>query len=245
MDYNSQREKLMLPEYGRNIQNMIRHAIRIEDREERNRAARTIISVMASTNPNYKDIEDFNHKLWDHLFAISDYELDVDSPFPKPERPEKKRPPRVFYPQKPIRYRHYGKNVEYFIEKARSVEDTEVKEKFVEALANLMKKSYLTWNRDSVNDELIINHLREMSEGNLVFNEAHSKMTSTQDILGLNKKKPQHQQQPQGKNFKKGGKKFKKHYNNNNQNQQAGQYSNQHRPHNPPPRNAPDNPKTE
>ncbi|MBW7936001.1 MAG: DUF4290 domain-containing protein [Flavobacteriales bacterium] len=237
MDYNSQRKKLLLPEYGRNIQNMIWHIIEIEDREERNKAARTIISVMASTNPNYKDIEDFNHKLWDHLFAISDYRLDVDSPFPKPERPEAKQTPHLFYPQKPIRFRHYGKNLQYFIEKARAVEDLEIKEKFVEALANLMKKSYLTWNRDSVDNDLIINQLKEMSNGELVFNEANSKMTSTQDILGMNKKKPQ--QPIQGKNFKKGGKKFKKHFNN----PQGGQFSSQPRPQNSAPRNKPDNQK--
>lgn len=239
MIYNSQREKLLLPEYGRNIQTMVQYAVNIQDREERNRAARTIISVMASTNPNYKDVEDFNHKLWDHLFAISEYKLDVDSPFPKPEPEEKKQPPRLHYPQQNIRYRHYGKNIENFIEKAKETEDPELRNKFIEVIANLMKKSYLNWNRDSVNDELIKQHLLEMSDGELVFNDTH-RMTSTHEILGLNKKNQQQSQpQKQGKSFHKkgfqqgGGKKYHKNFQKNN----GGSGFQSNRPKQHPPQN--------
>lgn len=219
MEYNSQREKLLLPEYGRNIQKMIQYAVEIEDREERNRAARTIVQVMAQTIPNSKELEDYTHKLWDHLYIISDYKLDVDSPYPMPD-PEKKdqRPDRLLYPSKAIRYRHYGKNIEYFIEKAREMEDPEMKDRFIEVLANLMKRSYLNWNRDSVNDELIKDHLLELSAGDLMFKENH-RMTSTNEILGQNKQKGFQQQQNNNskqKNFHKktnGGGQHRKKFN--------------------------------
>jgi hypothetical protein len=236
MDYNSQREKLILPEYGRNIQEMIQYATSIEDREERNKAARTIVSVMAATNPNYKDIEDFNHKLWDHLFIISGYQLDADSPFPLPMPSEKTIPAKLKYPQKSIKYRHYGKNIEYFIEKALKAEDQEIRDKFTEVLANMMKKSYLNWNRDSVNDELIKHHLVEMSEGELAFKESH-RMTSTSDILGLNKKNPASQQNPkqgfQKKGFHQGGKKFKKNFQKNNMSKSGPTDINRPKPNQP------------
>jgi len=197
MDYNSQREKLLLPEYGRNIQKMIHHAILIPDREERNRAAQTIVNVMTQTIPNSKELEDYNHKLWDHLFIISNFQLDVDAPYPMPD-PEQvdAKPAKLIYPQKSIRYRHYGKNIEYFIEKAKQMEDPEMQDKYVEVLANLMKRSYLNWNRDSVNDDLIKDHLVELSDGELEFKESH-RMTSTNEILGLNKPKNFQQQQNQ------------------------------------------------
>lgn len=188
MEYNSQREKLLLPEYGRNIQVMVEKALKIENREERNAAAHTIVSVMSQTNPNYKDVEDYNHKLWDHLFYIANYQLDVDSPYPKPEsRAEKSQPKRIAYPGKKIVYKHYGKNLEYFIEKAKTMDDPEMRDRFIEVLVNLMKRHYLTWNRDSVNDDLIKEHLMEISKGEFQFKDSY-RLTSTQDILGMQKK---------------------------------------------------------
>lgn len=212
MEYNSQREKLLLPEYGRNIQKMIQHAVSIEDKEERNRAAKTIIQVMTQTIPNSKDMEDYNHKLWDHLFIISDYKLDVDAPYPMPD-PDKRdeKPERLNYPSKPIKYRHYGKNIEYFIEKAKEMEDPEMKDRFIEVLANLMKRSYLNWNRDSVNDELIKEHLVQLSDGDLIFKENH-RMSSTNEILGQNKQK-NFQQQKQKGFHKKGNNPHRKKFN--------------------------------
>lgn len=211
MQYNSQREHLLMPEYGRNIQKMIQCAIKIEDREERNKAAKTIISVMAQSVPNQKDVEDIKQKLWDHLFIISGYQLDVDSPYPMLEAKEKKESKRLPYPNKKIKYKHYGKNLEYFIEKAKEIEDKEVQAAVSETLANLMKKSYLNWNRDSVNDELIKEHLVELSDGVLEFKENH-RMRSTNEILHQNNKnKPMQNNQ---NNKKKGlnQKPFKKKY---------------------------------
>ncbi len=215
MQYNSQREHLLMPEYGRNIQKMIQCAIEIENREDRNKAAKTIISVMAQSVPNQKEIEDIKQKLWDHLFIISDFKLDVDSPYPILEAKEKREVKRLTYPHKKIKYRHYGKNLEYFIEKAKAIENKEVQEAVSETLANLMKKSYLSWNRDSVNDELIKEHLVELSDGVLEFKENH-RMRSTNDILHQNnknkpavhnnqnnKRKGQHNHSNNNKPFKK------------------------------------------
>ena len=169
MEYNSQREKLILPEFGRNIQSMVNYTITIPDRAERTRASKTIIQIMAQNTPSLnKDQEDFYHMLWDHLHVIAKFELDVDSPYEKP-KPEDlvREKKKLQYPNKRIRYKHYGKNVEYFIAKARQTKDPDMRDKFIESLANMMKKAYLSWNRDSVNDELIKDHLAEMSEGEL------------------------------------------------------------------------------
>ena len=113
MIYNTQRPKLIIPEYGRNVQNMVDHAVSVEDREERNKVAHSIIDVMGNLNPHLRDVPDFKHKLWDHLFIMSDFKLDVDSPYPKPT-PEsfQEKPRRVTYPENGIRYRHYGRTIE-------------------------------------------------------------------------------------------------------------------------------------
>lgn len=191
MEYNSQREKLILPEFGRNIQSMVNYTITIPDKAERTRAAKTIIQIMAQNTPSLnKDQEDFYHMLWDHLHVIAKFELEVDSPYEKP-KPEDlvREKKKLQYPNKRIKYKHYGKNVEYFIAKARQTKDPEMKDKFIEALANMMKKAYLSWNRDSVNDELIKDHLAEMSEGELIVTDKH-KISSTTEILGNSAQKP-------------------------------------------------------
>lgn len=185
MEYNSQREKLILPEYGRNIQSMVNYTLTIEDRAERTRAAKTIVQIMAQNTPSLnKDQEDFYHMLWDHLHIIARFQLDADSPYEKPTADilvkEKKK---LEYPNKRIKYKHYGKNIEFFIQKARQTKDPEMKNKFIEVLANMMKKAYLSWNRDSVNDELIKEHLAEMSDGELIITDQH-KLSSTSEILG-------------------------------------------------------------
>jgi hypothetical protein len=183
MEYNTSLQKMVIPEYGRNIQKMIQFAMTVEDREERNRVARAIINVMGQLNPHLRDVTDFKHKLWDHLFIISDFQLDVDSPYPIPERGIlETKPERVPYPTGDIRYRHYGKTVERLIGKGKEMEDQAMKDAFSEVLANLMKRSYLAWNRDSVNDEVILQHLEELSKGNLKLLDK-SKLASTSDIL--------------------------------------------------------------
>ncbi|MFC2138444.1 DUF4290 domain-containing protein, partial [Bacteroidota bacterium] len=151
MDYNTDREKLILPEYGRNIQKMVEFVISIEDREERNSMAHAIIQIMGNMNPHLRDINDFKHKLWDHLAIMSDFKLDIDFPYEVPARETfTSKPRKVDYNDREIRYKHYGKTIELFIERAVDMEDDEVKVALIGVIANHMKKSYLTWNKDTV-----------------------------------------------------------------------------------------------
>ena len=168
MKYNNKLKRLRMPEYGRIIQDMVDHAITIEDREERNLAANTIIQVMGNINPTLRDNRDYKHKLWDHLHLIADFKLDIDSPFEVPTMDHfQGKPDRVPYPYTNIRIRHYGKIVEGMIEKALEIEDEEQRQAFTRQIANHMKLSYLTWNKDNVTDEIILESLRELSGGRL------------------------------------------------------------------------------
>ena len=182
MEYNSSRPPLIISEYGRNIQKMIDHAISVEDRNERNKVAQAIIAVMGQLNPHLRDITDFTHKLWDHLFIISDFKLDVDSPYPKPARETlNQKPEKIKYPSKDIRFLHYGKNVEMMIEKAIAYEDGPEKTALIEIIANLMKKFYLTFNRDSVGDDVILKQLTLLSKGALKADNL--RLSASNDIL--------------------------------------------------------------
>jgi len=173
MEYNTQLEKLILPEYGRNVQKMVQVVLQEPEREKRNKLALVIIEVMQLMNPAQKDVEDFKHKLWDHLHIMGNYQLEIDSPYPKPVRAEmEKKPEQVPYPAGGIKYMHYGKVVEKFIERAMQIEDQEKRMVMAELTANLMKKDYLAWNRDAVADETIFAHLEEMSKGVLKFEES-------------------------------------------------------------------------
>lgn len=188
-DYNTQRKKLVLPEYGRNIQKMINYAVSLEDKEERNKAARAIIAIMGNMNPHLRDVSDFKHKLWDHLAIISDFKLDIDSPYetPTPEiLYEKPRP--VDYNQSSIRYKHYGKIIERLIEQAVKFDEGKEKEVLIRLIANHMKKCYLTWNREAVTDEIIFKDLEALSGGKLVANQ-DLKLSDTREILSKTKKK--------------------------------------------------------
>lgn len=168
-DYNSTRPKLILAEYGRNVQNMVDYICTIPDREERNRLAQVVIDMMGVLNPHLRDVSDFKHKLWDHLFIISDFKIDVDSPYPIPKRDEiHNKPERLKYPQQPIRYKHYGRMVEDMIAKAKEMDNEENRQRMALSIANFMKMAYLSWNKDSVSDEHIIDDLRELSKGALI-----------------------------------------------------------------------------
>ncbi|ATA93196.1 methionyl-tRNA formyltransferase [Capnocytophaga canimorsus] len=168
MEYNTERSPLIIPEYGRHIQKMIEKAVQIENREERNNTARGIIGVMGNLNPHLRDVPDFQHKLWDQLFIMSNFELDVDSPFEKPT-PEvlSKRPDRLSYPQNFPKYRFYGNNIKKMIDVCMSWEEGEMRTALAYAIANHMKKSYLNWNKDTVEDEIIFQHLHELSNGKI------------------------------------------------------------------------------
>ena len=141
-DYNTQRKRMALPEYGRNVQKMVDHIKTIEDRDERNRAAKTIIQIMGNLNTHLRDVGDFKHKLWDHLALIANFDLDIDSPYPVPE-PEKfvEKPSQVPYKQKDIRFLHYGRIVELMIDAASEMPDGDEKEYFTTLIINQMKKS--------------------------------------------------------------------------------------------------------
>ncbi len=190
-DYNTRRPKMVIPEYGRNIQKMIDHAMTVENKEERNKIANAIISVMGQLNPHLRDIADFKHKLWDHLFIISDFKLDVDSPYPLPDREAiAKKPEKLAYPENNIRFKHYGKTIENLIEQAILIEEKEEKNALIRIIANLMKKTYLTFNRDSVNDELILADLKTLSQGKLQLEDTFE-FLSTDEILSVDKSKRQ------------------------------------------------------
>ena len=188
MDYNSNRSKLALPEYGRNLQNMVNHIKTIEDRNERNRAARTIIDIMGTMYPYLRDINDFKHKLWDHLAIMANFELDIDYPYTPPSPEFFNTPPlRIPYSYNQIKYRHYGKTIEYLIEKATVYEDEKERDLLIKLIANHMKKSYVVWNKDSVTDDKILLDIEELSKGKIKCSDLT--LTETKDILFRNKKK--------------------------------------------------------
>lgn len=183
MDYNTSRSKLVIPEYGRNVQQMVEYAIAIEDRDKRTRLATLIVNVMAQLNPSIRELHDYKQKLWDHLHIISDFRLDVDSPYPLPIKENlDARPERLSYHTNGIRYRHYGKHIENLIAKVIEFEDGPKKDELIKMIANQLKKSYLTWNRDSVADEVIAAHLAELSQGKLTLAEGVA-LARTHDIL--------------------------------------------------------------
>jgi hypothetical protein len=218
MEYNTSLPKMIIPEYGRNIQKMIDFAITVADKEERNKVARAIIDVMGQLNPHLRDVTDFKHKLWDHLFIISEFRLDVDSPYPRPT-PEtfQTKPELLKYPSNDIRYKHYGKTVERIIEKAKEYPEGDERNALVEQIANLMKRSYLNWNRDSVNDEVILKQLNELSKGQLKLAD-NSSLRSTQAFVPRNNNQQQ-----------RSGDRDKKRVHNNNGGKQNNNNNNQHR----------------
>ena len=186
-DYNTSRKKLILPEYGRNIQKMVNHLKTIEDREERNKAARTVIGVMGNLNPHLRDINDFKHKLWDHLAIIADFDLDIDSPYEWPEKAKlEEKPNTVHYNQHSIRYKHYGRSIGLMIEKAVELEPGEEKDDLVQMIAYHMKKSYLTWNREAVSDQEILTDLKTLSGGRLEVSQ-DLKLPDTKELLAKNR----------------------------------------------------------
>lgn len=165
-DYNSTRPDLILAEYGRNVQNMVDYICTVPSKDERNRLAQVVIDMMGVLNPHLRDVSDFKHKLWDHLFIISDFKIDVDSPYPLPNKDDIRHMPELLaYPQHRIRYKHYGHIVEKMIAKAMTATSEEDRTKMALSVANFMKMAYMTWNKDSVNDQHIIQDLEELSGG--------------------------------------------------------------------------------
>ncbi len=187
MKYNTEEKKLVMPEYGRNIQNMVDYCITIQDREERKRCANTIINIMGNMFPHLRDVNDFKHILWDHLAIMADFKLDIDYPYEIVKKEELySRPPRILYNNSRIRYRHYGKTLENMIQKATEFEPGVEKDQLVKLLATQMKKSFLAWNKESVEDRKIFKDLDELSEGRIVLDEEVHKLAEVRDILARN-----------------------------------------------------------
>jgi hypothetical protein len=196
MEYNTARPDLKIPEYGRNVQRMVDYCLSIEDRDHRNKVAQSIIDVIGNLNPHLRDVPDFKHKLWDHLFIMSDFKLDVDSPYPIPTPSTfEDKPDKVNYPDTINRFRHYGHIVRKMVDYAAQLEEGELKEGLVISIANQMKKSYLMWNKDTVDDDVIFDELAKLSEGKIqlsgieLSNNFHYQTHSNKNHRGRNKRK--------------------------------------------------------
>ena len=184
MEYNTTRAHLILPEYGRNVQNMITHAMEIADREERNRAAQAIIEVMGQLNPHLRDVDDYRHKLWAHLFIMSDFQLDVDSPYEIPKKESFLEKPKLMpYPKSNIRYGHYGQYTQKILKKAKEIKDEKEIAYLTATMGNFMKKQFLTHNNSAVENSVIGEKLSELSDGVLKMENPDEELTSTNQLL--------------------------------------------------------------
>lgn len=189
IEYNTERPKLIIPEYGRHIQKMVDQAIAIEDKVERNKVAKSIINVMGNLNPHLRDVPDFQPMLWDQLFIISDFKLDVDSPYPIPTREQlMEHPDPLDYPQNHPKYRFYGNNIKRMIDVAISWEDGDKKEGLILTIANHMKKCFLNWNKDTVEDDVIFAHLFELSEGKINLKNSDEDLSDASNLLKTKKR---------------------------------------------------------
>ena len=189
LEYNTIREDLIIPEYGRHIQKMINYASSRESKEERNKLANSIISVMGNLQPHLRDVSDFQHKLWDQLFIMSDFKLDADSPFEKPSKEVlNAKPEPLSYPQNFPKYRFYGNNIKIMIDEAVKWDDGEMKEALVLTIANHMKKCFLNWNKDSVKDQVIFDHLYELSDSKIDIRDSKEELLDSALLLRSKKR---------------------------------------------------------
>jgi hypothetical protein len=181
---------LAIPEYGRHIHKMIQQVLAEENKEERNKQAQAIIGVMGNLNPHLRDVADFQHKLWDQLFIMSNFELDVDAPFPKPDAEVLSAPPTpLAYPQSYPKYRFYGNNIKGMIDVIVDWEEGELKEALIYVIANHMKKCFLNWNKDTVEDKVIFDHLAELSNGKITINTEDEVLSASENLIRLTNKR--------------------------------------------------------
>ena len=189
IEYNTERELLIIPEYGRHIQKMINYAKSRETKEERNKLAKAIIAVMGNLQPHLRDVADFQHKLWDQLFIMSKFELDADSPFEKPSKEIlQERPEPLKYPQNHPKYRFYGNNIKTMIDVAITWEKGEMREALEYTIANHMKKCFLNWNKDTVDDQVIFGHLFELSNGEINLKDSEEELIDSSSLIRVKKK---------------------------------------------------------
>lgn len=183
MEYNTNLKKLKLPEYGRNIQNMVDYIMGIDDREERNIAAQSVIDVMGNLYPFLRDIPDFKHKLWDHLAIMTDFQLDIDYPYDPPTPGILAgKPHKIPYNNGEIKYKHYGRIVEMMIKRAAEYEEGPEKDSLIQMIADHMKKCYLTWNKETVDDEKVMADFNELSKGKIDVPEDFQ-LSETKDLI--------------------------------------------------------------
>ena len=225
MEYNTKRKTLLIPEYGRNIQKLAEYAMTIEDREKRTAFANMIVNTMAQLSPSIKDSGDYRHKLWDHLFIMSDFQLDVDSPYPRPTRQELTvSPHRMPYTQGRITYKHYGKYVERIVEKLAGESDRRVVARTVDNVARYMRAKSFEYNQEHPNNEVIVKDIRRMSGGAIEIDESainnlrndYKQHFSARPQKGPQQSRPAHAQQRQknrnqqhGRNYPKNGASFR------------------------------------
>ncbi|NOZ36328.1 MAG: DUF4290 domain-containing protein [Chlorobi bacterium] len=190
MEYNTTLNKLILPEYGRNIQKLVENATEIEDKEERKKYTDGIIILMGRMYPYLRDLRDFKHKLWDHLVIMSEFKLTEDSPFPSPVTTTfAGKPEKIPYKIKKFRYKHFGKNIVDMLKYAIEMEDGEDKKLLTALIANHMKKLYLTWSKDMVTDEFIFQKIKELSDGKIEVDESII-LSDSHKLVSSNKKQP-------------------------------------------------------
>ncbi|ACU07117.1 hypothetical protein FIC_00662 [Flavobacteriaceae bacterium 3519-10] len=168
MEYNTSRPQLHMPEYGRIIQQLVERCKELETKEERNEMAVAIVDFMGQRNPQLRDEDNYKHKLWDHLFILSNYDLDVDPPYPFPTEEELQvKPKRMEYPKLQGDFKFYGKSILQLIDKAIELEAGDEKDALIAVIANNMKKSYNVYNKEHVQDEVIFRHLKDLSQNRL------------------------------------------------------------------------------
>ncbi len=202
LEYNSERTKMIIPEYGRHIQKLVDHCMTLETKEERNTMAQAIVDVMGNLQPHLRDVPDFKHKLWDQLFMMSEFELDADAPYEKPIKEVlHAKPEPLAYPKSASKYRFYGNNIQTMIDTALTWDEGEAREALYFTIANHMKKCYLNWNKDTVEDSVIFDHLKELSSGKIDLANSSEVLSDPKDLI--KKKKPTQSRGKQQKRSKK------------------------------------------
>lgn len=196
LEYNSERPLMIIPEYGRHIQKLIDHCMSLESKEERNKMAIAIVDVMGNLQPHLRDVPDFKHKLWDQLYIMSDFKLDADSPYEIPSKEElQEKPESLPYPKSANKYRFYGNNIQIMIDTALTWEDGEMKDALIYTVANHMKKCFLNWNKDTVEDDVIFQHLFELSHGKFDLRNSEETLSESKNLLRSRKSQGQNQSQ--------------------------------------------------
>lgn len=199
MEYNTKREQLTIPEYGRNVQKMINHAVSLKDKNKQQKCVDAIISFMGQMNPHLRDVKEFTHKLWDHLHIMSDFKLDISSPYQKPELKKlKEKPNKMDYPKNKIRFSYYGNTIPKMIKTALSMKGSE-REIITGMIANQMKKSYILFNESSVDNNIIKSHLKQLSNGQLSVADDFEFIRSSSIRVGGGNRKHSHKK----RNYKK------------------------------------------